>query len=264
MSVENFSVSKCGMSLPALHDMIEYRCKQEKAKKGISGEIKATTRAKVALTRKGRRKRDNSYPLRTKLSAASYYGSLMPDEMDVELTYYSTGTLSGATSQLGTSRATNGAWDPDPSLGGTSFTGLAEWANLYAYYRVVSYHYEVEVVNNETYAVNVNVFNTSTVPPGVLGPAEIMQRFTQSHLLPAKGGMDHHTFRKNVNVSTLQGRDVEFDDNFRGLTGSTNPTDLTWWTLVATSIAGANLSNGVSFELRLRAKTRLYDPKVLS
>jgi len=187
----------------------------------------------------------------------------MPDEMLVEFPYAEYLAINNA-GVFGTTitRQCNALYDPDPAVGGSSFVGLANWANFYSYYRVISYRYEIELVNAETTSsVHAIILNTNTTPgaSAYTFPAYIVNDYCQSHMISAAGGMDRHTFKRHVNISELVGTETfETDDNWRGLCASSNPTDLIWLS-ISVSISAGVLANGVKGEMKIWAKTRLFD-----
>jgi hypothetical protein len=197
-----------------------------------------------------------------KIGVARSMGDFLPDEMLVEFPYAEYLAINNA-GVFGTTirRQANALYDPDPAVGGSSFLSLATWASFYAYYRVVAYRYEIDLVNAETTSVHAIVLNTNTDPgtSAYTFPAYIVNDYCQSHMISPTGGLDRHTFRKHVNLSELVGTETfETDDNWRGLCGSSNPTDLIWLS-ISVSVAAGVMANGVKGEMKIWAKTRLFD-----
>ncbi len=189
---------------------------------------------------------------------------LMPDEVVVTMPYaeaivLTTNGAGGYTAR----RQVNALYDPDPAVGGVSFTGLASWKNLYSYYRVLSYDYCFELSNGEAFPVYVSVLNTNTDPgSSAYGNAALCnQAFTKTKYLGPLTGDGRAVVRGHVEISRLLGSNAfEQDDNWRGLTGSANPADLIWCTINVSASGGHTMTTeGVKGFIKFMAKTRLYD-----
>jgi len=188
---------------------------------------------------------------------------IISDETVAELTW----TFEGAMTNVGLAYASvryamSGLYDPDPILGGNSFLGLAQWATFYNYYRPLSTEYSLEVANREAFPMALHLYFTNS-DPGIVGNSGAsfaMNEFGKSTMLgPLNGGQSIRKFKGMIQFQRmLGGRDIEEDDNFRGLCGSANPTD-EFWMGFNTASGVAQTAAGVYFTLRFKTKTRIYD-----
>ncbi len=203
---------------------------------------------------------DRAYP-RHRVDAISYLGTIMPDQIDVELTYLYHTALNNASTVYAKNLQSNGCYDPDPSVGGVSYLGLASWSGQYNYYRPISYKYEVQFANLESAITPVAfVINSNTNPGTAIAAISTVGPFSKSQLLSCKAGQDRAVLKGFVSIAALVGSsNIEDDDNYRGSISSSNPADVTWITVGAYTCDNSNFTVGVSIVVKLVAKVRLYD-----
>jgi hypothetical protein len=179
----------------------------------------------------------------------------------------------GSVANAGVSQAaielkSNDAYDVDPALGSTETYGFDQYAQLYSYYRVISYSYVITVTNNSGLGTDspimMYVLNTNTQPSlsGSRYDLYSTNPHCQSKLLslPYAAG-SNHTMRGTHPISRIVGSKVpETDDSYRGLTTG-SPSDLTWLSLAIenpTSGVGVN----IVYDMKLVMNVRFYGREV--
>lgn len=211
--------------------------------------------------------KDGILPL-TKPTVGNLTSHIEPTEVDRTLSFVRMFISSGATTGITKRFTPNSAWRPDPASFAHPATGFAEYQAEYSLYRTIKYRFQIFAVNNETKAVWVGVTNTNADPSTSQSSTEFGNDYCQATLLAAKGGMDRAEFNGTYKVATIVGsRDVETDDDYRGLMssgGETSPPDLIWLGLTAVALTGDLSSAGVSWTLRLFMTTRIYDRQILT
>jgi len=195
---------------------------------------------------------------------------LTSDETDITMNFYKLFQLK-ATSNLSMSYAfnPNAAWDVDPAVGSGNTIGLSTWAALYAYYRVYSFEYDIEFANQDATASVVSITNTNS-NPGVGAGVSILALASGNPYCKTRmvsqtaGGSCVARFRGKIDFRRLLGgTDVETGDNWRGLTGSTSPSDL-FWLCVGIDTTPNALTNGCIVSVNIKMNMRLYDRKPIN
>jgi len=198
------------------------------------------------------------------VSTVSGRRPIIPPETDVLLSFQVNKLITNAAGTTAMVRfQPNAAYDVDPILGSTNTPGFAEWATLYAYYRVVKVGYKIEICNNEAFPVRSYALFQNT-DPGTVGNLQFPGNpMAKSYLLSAKGGMDRTTLTDTKQVATIVGaRGVETEDNYRAaVTG--NPLDLIYLGIGGNSIGISFLPNGITCSGVIKMWVRFYDPKSL-
>jgi hypothetical protein len=193
------------------------------------------------------------------------FRTVVPDRITLELPFLYQGHLANAGLAYASVRfVSNGLYDPDPTVGGNSFLGLAEWTSLYAYYRPLQLFYEVTVINQEAFPMSVYLYNLNRDPGGVVGTAGGIyseQQFGKRTMVgPLTAGDSKHTFRGRVSFSELLGDkgDLMNDDNYRGLLNSSNPAD--GFYLGFNSEANVvQTAAGMLYTITMKVVVQLYD-----
>jgi len=212
-------------------------------------------------TTKNRTKRRARKWNATQRTVVRTVNQVTPDEVDVILTYPAAATLLNAAGTLKAQRWTpNAAYDVDPVLGSTSTPGFAEWAALYTYYRVVSYSIDAEVANLEAFPITVYSIN-SNVDPHTIGSGYIdyqTQPYSKVAIVGAVSGKGTVRFKHNVSVSKLLGSNaVDTADSLRSLTNAV-PADLVYYAIGLFSVTGANMANGVMYQVNIKMNVKFY------
>lgn len=197
-------------------------------------------------------------------SIARSPNNVVPDEMDVELTYPVIGVLNaGAASSVAKVWNPNAAFDVDPVLGSTDTPGFAEWAAFYSYYRVIGYTIDLQTTNRDADAVAVFVINSDT-DPGTGGSTymdKACNPHCAKHLHQQFAGGQTWTFKKHYPVAAITGTStVETDDTYRALTSGV-PADLVWFGLGVQSPGAANLTFGIAYVLYIKMQIRFTGRK---
>lgn len=224
---------------------------------------KRTTRAGAKHKQRGGRNGNGGYR-RQRQDVMATWDTIVADETDVVLPWIYEGTLTNVGLAFASVRyQTSGLWDPDPLAGGASFTGLAQWATLYAYYRPISVHYELEIANREAFPMTVYVYHSNGDPGGVVGTAGSYyseNQYGKRGMIGAlNGGESIWKTKGNVSFQKLLGAvSLEDDDNFRGVTSSANPLDM-FYIGFNTASQVPQTAAGAIFRISLKVRTRLYD-----
>jgi len=172
-------------------------------------------------------------------------------------------TLSGASTSVVKRWNPNSLYSPEVGGAPASIPYFANFSPLYNAVRVLQYRYEAIFSNNEAFPVNVFVINSGVSVATSVTVRYATAPFCHSFYLSAKGGMDRKTISGVVNVSSLVGRgkEVDADDSYAG-SFVAGPADPVWLALGATSSTVGNLTNGVSYQLKLTMNALLYEPKL--
>jgi len=213
-------------------------------------------------SKEGRRKRVNIHVTEGRCSPSI---PLTADETDITMNFFKLFQLK-ASANTATSYAfnPNAAWDVDPAVGSGNTIGLATWSALYAYYRVYSFEYDIEFSNQDATASKVSVTNTNTSPTVGAGNSilalAVGNPYCKSRIIANSAGGPCVTrfFGKIDFRRLLGGTDVDTGDNWRGLTGSSSPSDL-FWLCIGIDSTPNNLTNGCIVSVVIRMNMRLYD-----
>lgn len=220
-----------------------------------------------AKTKKGGR-RKGKYPTQG-FDTVGSFRSILPDQVDIELPYVYASTLTAAGSTSANKSFTaNALYDPDPAVGGTSFVGLAEYAALYAKYRVISFKWKLEVSNKEDQPLSCKQWVSNIGLTGSLGVNSdyyALQPFGHiKHMGPLTGGNESITMSGAVPLAAFFGTEqVETAPQFEGLTVSSNPSQPISLGFAVTG-ATALTSEGVYYTIMIRARVRLYERILVS
>ena len=190
--------------------------------------------------------------------------TLLPDELDIEMPYAVQATMTNPGIAYASLRfISNGLYDPDPLLGGTSFTGLSQWATLYNLYRVISYHWDVEICNREAFPMFVDFYNSNTDPSASVGISGMSYSLNpwgkRESLGPLGGGRDAIRVKGFVDLAKMFGSEmVETSPLLVGNLTASNPPETFFFGFNTRSIV-VQTSAGVYYTLTLRARVRLFD-----
>lgn len=222
-----------------------------------------TSKKKNSKGKSRPRTRGTKFPNMMNRSGTATYTRVAPDELDVPLLFRDFRTVVNGLSPVAAKTFhSNAAYDVDPALGSTETYGFDEYAALYSYYRVVSYSYEITVVNPTAYAMMVYVLNTNTDPTVAGSRFDLYSTnpHCQSKLVSFQSP-NVHTFRGRHTISQITGTpSTEMADSFRSVTTGV-PSDLTWLTIAAECVSPA-LDITFSFDMKLTMKVRFYGREV--
>jgi hypothetical protein len=184
---------------------------------------------------------------------------IMPSKKHVPLRVISTAIISGASPSVVKRWNPNSAYTPETGGGSGATPGYADLAQLYGYYRVAGYSYEVTISNLEAFGVVVYCVNSNADPTTSVNSTIASNPKCQSSSLSPKGGFDRHVFRGRFTIESIVGSPaVKWDDLYAALINA-NPADVTWLGIGVQSIGGANLTNGVCCEVKILQYTIFYD-----
>jgi len=158
----------------------------------------------------------------------------------------------------------NSAYDPDYTYTGGSCSAFSQWAALYNYYRVLEFHYEIEIVNLETFPILVALAPVSAVPSisNVYDIAELPM--SKKGTLSAKGGQDRRIFKGTVRLSRFLGSQVVFYSDGYASTINANPSLLAYFVVGLNCDGGNTLTNGAFSTIRLRYVTSFFKKAVVT
>ena len=223
-------------------------------------------RTSKKLNSKGKnrpRARGQKFPSMGGRSGTATFTRVAPDELDVPLLFRDFRTVSNGLAPVAAKVFhSNAAYDVDPSLGSTETYGFDEYAALYSYYRVISYHYEITVVNPTDYQMMAYVLNTNTDPTVAGSRFDLYSTnpHCQSKLVSSKSP-NAITFRGRHTISQITGTpSIEMADSFRAVTTGV-PSDLTWLTIAAECLSPAT-DISFSYDMKLTMKVRFYAREV--
>jgi hypothetical protein len=210
--------------------------------------------------RRGKKRGFSRSRRRSKAPAGfSHLQPIMPSKKHVPLRVISTAIISGASPQVVKRWNPNSAYTPETGGGSASTPGYADLAQLYGYYRVAGYSYEVTISNLEAFGVVVYCINSNADPTTSVNSTIASNPKCQSCSLSPKGGFDRHVFRGRFTIASIVGSpSVKWDDLYSALINA-NPADVTWLGVGVQSIGGSNLTNGVCCEVKLLQYTIFYD-----
>ncbi len=191
----------------------------------------------------------------------SWVEAVAPPETTVRLSLTTVGTISGAAAAIVKRWIPNSAYTPEVGGGSAATKGFSNWAGIYAFYRVVSYKYDIFVCNNEAFPVSVYVMNLNDDPGTTANSTTAQNSLSQIRLLSAKGGQDRCRFRGTYTIARVIGSNsAEFDDDYRASV-TASPSDVTWLCVGVQSTTGVNVTNGIGYEFNMSQITRFYDRK---
>lgn len=158
----------------------------------------------------------------------------------------------------------NGLYDVDPIVGSTTAIGFGELTALYKRFRVLSYHYELSLVNIDTVPLYVYITNTNFDLGTTLGQYYDYARnaFGKVRVL-AVTGKNTMMIRGSLSVRQIFGGNVTGSDQFYG-TDSANPTNLVFLGIAAQSATATPISTGVSVQLTLTCFAQFFERKALT
>jgi hypothetical protein len=180
-----------------------------------------------------------SMPLPTTMTAYLHYD-------DPIIVRNSVGTLT-----LGWRYRMNSVFDPDPLFLTAAVPGFAEYATLFAAYRVTNFQWDVELSNREAFPVVAYIVPLN-FDPGVNntgGQALSGNIKGATHMLSAQGGMDKCKFKGQLNIANFYGlAGYNTDDNYNSNV-TTNPA-ISLYLAIGQSSPTASV-NGLLVRVRL-------------
>jgi hypothetical protein len=161
----------------------------------------------------------------------------------------------------------NDVWDPDPTLGSGSVSGLVEWCQFYQKWRTERIHLDWEVfnLNSQPVSVFICLMADSTAIPAGFNTAVNFSENTWASIVktvgPVNSGNNKASFSMSCKLSQLYGNEAEFVAEFgfigNGTASPSSPGKKLFASFIAYS-SGA-LTNGVYSRLRLMYHTKFWD-----
>jgi len=159
----------------------------------------------------------------------------------------------------------NSAYDPDPALGSGSLSGFTEWAAFYYNYRVLSFQYEINLTNNESFPVVIVSSPTNNdVGLNYTNLTQISElQYGKSRCLSPKGGQDRIRYQGKLLLSDVLGDDsYYYDPNYYSAVTS-NPSNLLYFNVGFGDNSNVQV-NGVGCFIRLSYEVEFFDRKTLA
>jgi len=223
-----------------------------------SGRRKRKTRAR-AKGRPGKGQRKGSMYSPHVTDSTTLRSPLLSSELRVPMVLDFTGTLAGGVPAISVRLNPNTPYQP--IVGGSTATlpMYAIYAQMYGFYRVVSYSYVVRFCNTETFPVDVWILNSDNdwgVNPTI---ASSSNPLSQRKIVGSVNGQSLATLRRSVTVPQIVGSNAPLTaDSYRALINA-NPADLMWMGICAQSMTGVSFTTGVRFECHLMMHTLFHD-----
>jgi hypothetical protein len=159
----------------------------------------------------------------------------------------------------------NSAFDPDPALSSGAIPGFTDWANLYNSYRVLVFKYDIEVSNQEAFAIDVlTAPSTTDLGLNYTNSYDLLGNpFGKSHTLSAMGGMDKARFRGTIDLGQFSGNLVQYcgDDAFGSGVG-TNPASIIYMNVAAVATLTFNTGKGIFTKGKFEYTVLFYGRKI--
>jgi hypothetical protein len=152
----------------------------------------------------------------------------------------------------------NAAYDPDPLLGSGSLTGFNEWAAFYTHYRVLSFCYDVQISNQESFPLVALVAPTHTDVGANYTSTDQFSEFPygKKNILSAKTGKDNCRFRGDVNIAKFEGSREPLTDMSFASAVATVPAQLRFFNIGCDS--GSVYVNGVFVSVLLIYEVQFF------
>jgi len=152
----------------------------------------------------------------------------------------------------------NSCYDPDPLLGTGAVSGFSEWAAMYTHYRVISFAYDVQLSNMESFPL-VALCAPTLLDPGAnyTGTDQFSELpFGRKSILSAKGGSDRCRFRDSFSIARFEGSQEPLTDQSFSSQTTTNPAMIRFFNIGVDS--SSPLVNGVFASVRLSFLVQFY------
>lgn len=207
-------------------------------------------------------KRNNTNPIKqTTYGKVLRMPSSFPDTVIVNLSYQDTIMNRNNVGGLICSwrYRINSAFDPDPLLGTGSISGFTEWAAVFTHYRILTFMFDVQIANDETFPLMIATAPTLTdLGANFSGFDQLPEvPYGRKQLVSAKGGADKCRLRGRVSIPKLEGSKEPITDSGFAAQVSTNPLQIRFFNVGFTG--GANpLVNGVFVSIRLRFTCQFF------
>jgi len=243
-------------------DLEDYYVRQWKS---MEGEVTAFqpmlrvlggVRGKKAKMKGGGRKG----PGRERTTRVPISRHIVSDKSVVDLVYEERGKLSGASSVAKRWR-TNGPFDVDPVLGGSSINGFNTWSQFYSFNRVLSYHVTLTLANQEATPVHAYFVHMNTDPgtTPTTYPIWSTQAFGSAHTLC--GSIGKFTYDKAHSIRQIVGDKMPITSERYVGSSAANPADLTFFGVQITEGNGFEMFSGVVYQMRLTLRVEFFDRK---
>jgi hypothetical protein len=143
----------------------------------------------------------------------------------------------------------NTVYDPDPALGSGALPGYSIWASIYSSYRVLEFHYDVEICNLEATPNDAVVCpTTADVGANYTSAYDFLANpFAESHALSMAGGMDRCRMKGSIDLGNFYGNPLQYvgNDAFGSGVG-TNPSSMFYFNIGGVSANNFSTSKGYS------------------
>jgi hypothetical protein len=143
----------------------------------------------------------------------------------------------------------NSVFDPDPALGSGALPGYTIWASVYSSYRVIKFHYDVELCNLEATPNDVVCCPlTADVGANYTNAYDLFANpFAKSHALSMTGGMDRCRMTGTIDLGNFYGNPLQYvgNDSFGSGVGA-NPSTMFYFNIGGVSANNYTSAKGYS------------------
>jgi hypothetical protein len=192
----------------------------------------------------------------------------MPDRLSTKIVFSGTTVIPFIIGQdVGSLRyRPSGAFDVDPLLGSTATPGFAEWASIYASYRVVQSTALIQFSQTGSQPVTAILVplnaDPGATPSFVTVSSWVGNPYQKSSLLPNIGGPLTSLSMTMSTEKIFGSKMVYFDDNFSSLVTAV-PANNWWWALGIIISPAATVVFNVNVYIKIAIDIEFFDRKVL-
>lgn len=156
-------------------------------------------------------------------------------------------------------------YDVDPSIGGASSYGLAEYANFYSKYRVYSSKISLYLNNTEQEGSVISITPSTDNPglnPSDIGPY-ISNPLTKFRPIGGFQGNSAAVLSHYMTTQRMAGVSTTAEDGYSSLV-TTNPVENWYWIICLVKTGLSNLTYGASMVVKIEMTVHFYDRKTLA
>lgn len=215
-------------------------------------------------------------PLKSTFTGGNTYkmsmprGLIAPQRFEVSLMYVDINhsAINSAGNKVAAYRyRPTSAYDVDPTIGGTTIAGFAEWSTIYSMYRVLAYEVEFFLANDEGFAITTFdiPFNADPGASPSLASVEafLMNPYVRVRYLSCKTGNDRTVLRRKIDCKNFVGSTIQrYDDSYASAV-TTSPVNNIFH-LVGIWSGANNLINGVFFTARVSLRVEFFERNFLN
>lgn len=189
--------------------------------------------------------------------------NLVPDRLRVVMDHTAILRMSAAATQCNYGFRPSSIYDVDPSIGGASCYGYAEYLPFYSSYRVYSSSIEIFASNLELEGANLFVLATPQNPGNNVADLSPYYAHPRARYLPLGPYTGNGSGRLSASCTTraISGVTTLAADEYTSEFG-TNPANNWFWTIGAIKTTN-NFSYGIDMTVKIKITVDLFDRKVV-